>query len=388
MVTFLSQIFIKSKDYKNPQVRKAYGTLCSILGIFLNVCLFAGKYVAGYLSGSVAVMADAFNNLSDAGSSFITLVGFRFAGKKPDIDHPFGHGRFEYISGLVVAIIIILMAFELLKSSIDKIIHPMEVETGIVAVAILVCSIVIKLYMFVYNMTVGRKIASSAMKATAMDSLCDSVATLVVLVSMLLAKFCNVNIDGVAGLFVTVFIIYAGWNAARETISPLLGRPADKEFVKEIENIVMAHSKIIGVHDLLVHDYGPGRVMISLHAEIPGDSNIFEIHDEVDNIERELNEKLGCASVIHIDPIEADNEVVTELKGKVIAIVKSIDTRISIHDFRVVKGPSHTNLVFDVVLPYDVKLADEEAKKIIDSRVKEVDASYYTVVTVDRSYIE
>lgn len=385
MITILSNIFIKGKE--GSQKRKAYGTLCSIVGILLNLFLFAGKYFAGIISGSVAITADAFNNLSDAGSSFITLVGFLFAGKKPDPDHPFGHGRFEYISGFVVSIAILLMGFELLKTSVMKIIHPEPVDTSLAAVGVLIVSILVKMYMAFYNHLIGKRIDSAAMRATAMDSLSDTVATLVVLIAMLVIRFTGVNIDGICGVFVALFILYAGFSAAKDTLDPLLGLAPKKEFVEQIEQIVLAHDEIKGIHDLVVHDYGPGRLMISLHAEVPGDHDIFEVHDTIDHIERELNETLSCESVIHMDPIETDNEEVARMKGIIAAKVKEIHEQMTIHDFRMVSGPTHTNVIFDAVMPYGMKMSREEVKQKIEAMVEEMDGTYYAVVQIDQGYV-
>ncbi|MCM1498357.1 MAG: cation diffusion facilitator family transporter [Clostridium sp.] len=383
MITILSHILIKNKD--EAECRKAYGTLCSIVGICLNILLFAGKYIAGAVSGSVAIMADAFNNLSDAGSSFITLIGFLFAGKKPDPDHPFGHGRFEYISGFIVSIAILLMGFELLRSSVSKIIHPEPVDTGILAMVILLVSILVKLYMAFYNRRIGNRIGSAAMQATAVDSLSDSAATTVVLVAMLVMRYTGVNIDGLCGILVALFILYAGYSAAKDTLDPLLGLAPEPEFVRQIQEIVMSHDLVEGIHDLVVHDYGPGRRMISLHAEVPGNRDIFEIHDKIDHIERELHEKLYCAAVIHMDPIETDNEEVARMREVVAGQVKQIDSRMTIHDFRMVTGPTHTNLIFDVVAPYDMEKDSKEIREEVQRLVSEL-GSYYAVVEIDRSY--
>ena len=318
MIQLLSKIFIKNReDVANPGVRKAYGTLCGLTGIFLNICLFAGKYFAGMISGSIAITADAFNNLSDAGSSFITLVGFWLAGKKPDPDHPFGHGRFEYISGFVVSMAILLMGLELGKSSVSKIFHPVPVDTGGVAMGILVVSVLVKGYMAFYNRVIGNKIDSAAMRATSADSISDMVATGVVFLSMLVNRFAHINIDGICGVLVAVFILYTGVEAAKETLGALLGTAPDREYVQEIRNLVMAHEGVKGIHDLIVHDYGPGRRMISLHAEVPGDGDVYVMHDMIDCIERELRQKLQCDATIHMDPIEVDNEQLNEMKEKV-----------------------------------------------------------------------
>lgn len=385
MITILSNIFIKNKE--GSVMRKSYGTLCSIVGILLNILLFAGKYFAGMVSGSVAITADAFNNLSDAGSSFITLVGFLFAGKKPDPDHPFGHGRFEYVSGFVVSMAILLMGLELFKSSIMKIIHPEQVDTSMLAMGILVVSIAVKLYMAFYNHRVGKKIESAAMNATAIDSLSDSIATSVVLAAMLVMRFTGINIDGICGVLVAVFILYAGFSAAKETLDPLLGLAPDKEYVEQIKKIVMEHDMVQGIHDLVVHDYGPGRQMISLHAEVPGDQNIYEIHDLIDRIERELNEKLLCEAVIHMDPIETDNMEVARMRNLIAEKVKQIDSRMTIHDFRMVTGNTHTNLIFDAVVPYELKLSVEEVKREIEELVLNLEGDYFAVVHIDQSYV-
>lgn len=389
MIRFIGKYIIKKKNAEESEQmsRQIYGTICSIMGIMLNVLLFAGKYFAGIISGSIAITADAFNNLSDAGSSFITLVGFRFAGKKPDVDHPFGHGRFEYISGFIVSLAILMMGFELAKSSVSKIINPEPVDTSSVAMIILVVSIAVKLYMVFYNRNIGKKINSSAMKATAMDSLSDALATTFVLISMLVMKFAEVNIDGYTGVLVAAFILFAGYNAAKDTINPLLGKNPEPEFVEAVKDIVLSHEKVVGIHDMVVHDYGPGRVMVSLHAEVPGNGDIFELHDAIDHIERELGGELGCEAVIHMDPIETDNEVVKQIKDKVEEGVKLLMEGASIHDFRMVQGPTHTNVIFDVVVPYGVKESNEEIRQKVCRMVQIIDNTYYAVINVDRSYV-
>lgn len=388
MITLLSGMFIKNRDQvENGEVRRAYGMLCSIVGIGLNILLFLGKYLAGVISGSIAITADAFNNLSDAGSSFITLVGFRFSGMRADADHPFGHGRIEYISGFGVSMVIVLMGFELLKTSIEKIMAPEPVEAGVLPVVILLVSIAVKMYMCFYNRTVGRRISSEAMKATAMDSLSDSIATTAVLISMVAAYFTGVNIDGWCGCLVACFVLYAGYSAAKDTLNPLLGEPPSAEFVSEIKDTVMAHPEIIGIHDLVVHDYGPGRRMISLHGEVPGNSDIFEIHDVIDRIEKELNGKLGCEAVIHMDPIEVDNEKVTETKEILTGKIREQYPDVTIHDFRMVQGPTHTNLIFDAVVPYGFGKTNEEVKQGIEEIVDATWENYFAVIQVEQSYV-
>lgn len=388
MIKLLTKLFIKDhENVTSAAVRRAYGTMCSLYGIFLNLLLFAGKYIAGLISGSVAITADAFNNLSDAGSSIITLLGFAIAGKKPDPDHPFGHGRAEYLAGLVLSGVIILMGFELVKSSFEKILHPEPISSGLLPAVILVCSILVKFYMCLYNRSVGKKINSAAMQATATDSLSDSIATTVVLLSMGISYFFHVNIDGYAGLLVAVFIIYAGFNAAKDTVSPLLGQAPDPEFVQQVADIVTAHPEVVGIHDLVVHDYGPGRVMVSLHAEVSGDGNIFDLHDAIDTAETELKEQLGCIATIHMDPIEADNTEVSQMRAAVAEKLKELDDVISIHDFRMVPGPTHTNLIFDAVVPADYKKSDEELAASIRQHIHQTWPDRYAVVNIDHSYI-
>ncbi len=388
MINLLSKLFIKNRyNTSSPEVRAAYGTLCGIMGIILNIVLFGIKLLAGLLSGAISIMADAFNNLTDAGSSVITLIGFRMSGQKPDKDHPFGHGRIEYLSGLLVSMIIILVGFELGKTSIAKIVTPEAVEFSVVAVIILAFSCIVKAYMAFYNFRVGNKIASSAMRATAQDSLSDCVATAVVLICLLISRFANINIDAYCGLAVSGFIIFSGLRAAKETMDPLLGMPPSEEFIKQIEQTVRAHEEIVGIHDLIVHDYGPGRTMISLHAEIPADSDILAIHDTIDNIEKELRDTLGCDAVIHMDPIEVDDELTASVREKVAALVTCIDSGLTIHDFRIVTGPTHTNIIFDVVIPYGLKKTDAEIKENIETIVKSIDKNYFSVINIDRAYV-
>lgn len=386
MITCLAKFWIRESDSEEKK-RRVYGTLGAVVGIFLNICLFAGKYLAGFLSGSIAIMADAFNNLSDAGSSFISLIGFVFSGKKPDLDHPFGHGRIEYLAGLGVSFLILLMGVELAKNSVQKILHPVSVQISTLSIAVLSASILVKLYMAYYNHAIGKKIRSATMAATATDSLSDAAATTVVLLAMLFLAVTGINIDGYCGILVAVFILAAGIGAAKETVSPLLGQAPDPEFVKEIKELVMQHEEVLGIHDMAVHDYGPGRVMVSLHAEVSGDGNIYELHDLIDRIERELKEKLHCETVIHMDPIDVGNEKTVEMKEEIVKLVKAIDERLTIHDFRMVMGTTHHNMIFDVVIPADFKLSQEELKDIIQKKVWEKWPDYYVVIDVDTAYV-
>ena len=385
MISLLARLFIKQSGDEQA-VRKAYGILCGAVGIGFNVLLFIGKFFAGTLAGSIAITADAFNNLSDAGSSFVTLLGFQMAGQKPDSEHPFGHGRIEYLSGLAVSMLILLMGVELAKSSLQKILHPEPVDSSPVVIAILCVSIAVKLYMFSYNRRLGRKLNSSAMEATSMDSLSDSAATLAVLIATLVGHFTGLMIDGWCGILVAAFILWSGFNAAKDTLDPLLGTPPTREFVTQIRDIVKAHKSILGIHDLIVHDYGPGRVMISVHAEVSASENVLELHDEIDNVEKELREKLGCEAVIHMDPIVTDDGITEETRQRVAALVHCIDDEINIHDFRMVVGPTHTNVIFDAVVPFKFRLTDAEVREKIEAAVRALDGNYYAVVNVERPY--
>ena len=389
MITFLARHFIPGYDQPNsPAVRKAYGTLCGGVGIILNLLLFAGKFFAGLISNSIAITADAFNNLSDAGSSFVTLIGFQLAGQKPDLEHPFGHGRIEYLSGLAVSAAILIMAFELIQSSFGKILHPEAVDFQPLSAAILAVSIAVKLYMAYYNRSTGSRIHSAAMKATATDSLSDALATSVVFLASAVGGLTSLNIDGWCGLVVGLFIFYAGFSAAKDTLNPLLGQAPDPEFIQEIRRITLAHQEILSIHDLLVHDYGPGRKIISLHCEVPASGDILELHDAIDNIERELSEKLGCEAVIHMDPVQNEDPEILRLKSQVLDIIRAIDPVISMHDFRMVKGPTHSNLIFDIVIPVKYHMDPEQLTQAIDEAVKKIDPGYYTVIHVDRDYSE
>ena len=386
MISLLARLFVKTDGRDPAAVRKAYGILCGAVGIGFNALLFLGKFFAGTIAGSIAITADAFNNLSDAGSSFVTMLGFQLAGQKPDSDHPFGHGRIEYLSGLAVSMLILLMGFELAKSSLDKILHPEPVDSSPLVIAILCVSIAVKLYMAFYNHRLGKQLNSAAMEATGADSLSDSVATSAVLLATLVGHFTGWMIDGWCGILVAAFILWSGFNAAKDTLDPLLGTPPTAEFVEEIRQIVMAHKTILGIHDLIVHDYGPGRVMISLHAEVSASADVLELHDEIDNVEKELQEKLGCHAVIHMDPIVIDDGITQETRKRVADLVRCIDDQISIHDFRMVVGPTHTNVIFDAVVPFGFRLSNSEVASKIQSAVRTLDGNYFAVVNVEQSY--
>lgn len=389
MTDFLVKTFIKrSGDAQDPAVRQRYGALSGVVGIVLNLLLSLGKFAAGMLTGSIAVTADAFNNLSDAGSSVVTLVGFHMAGKGADGDHPFGHGRIEYLSGLAVSAAILLVGFELAKSSLEKILRPEAISFSWLTVGILAASILVKLWMSVFNRALSRRIDSAAMAATAADSLSDAVATAAVLLGALVGHFFNLNIDAWMGILVAAFILRSGWGAARDTLNPLLGQSPAPELVRDIHDAVLAHPQVVGIHDLVIHDYGPGRSMMSLHAEVPMDANIMEVHDVIDAIERELKEKFHIETSIHMDPIATGDETVNRTREMVAALVKEIDAAMTIHDFRMTNGPHHRNLIFDVVVPYSVKRTDEEVKSAVIAKVKAADPNYYAVIEIDRAYTE
>ena len=387
MIGFFSRLWIKDRENtSSPAVRQSYGMLCGAVGIFLNVLLFLGKFLAGSLSKSIAITADAFNNLSDAGSSFITLVGFKMSGQEPDPDHPFGHGRIEYLSGLIVSGAILIMGYELIVSSIKKILQPEDTAFSLLVVMILICSILVKLYMAYYNFSVGKKIDSSAMKATATDSLSDTVTTTVVLFATLIQHFFGWQIDGCCGVLVGLFILYAGFSAAKDTINPLLGQAPSREFVEQVQQIVLNTDGVLGMHDLIVHDYGPGRIIISLHAEVSSNGNILEIHDMIDRLEQTLNKQLHCEAVIHMDPIVTEDPDVRLWKDYIHDILLSIDASLHMHDFRMVKENTHTNIIFDMVLPHNYKLSKTLLLDEIQKKVWEIDEHYYVVIQMEHSY--
>ena len=387
MVQLLARYFIKNYEQtESPSVRQSYGVLCGSVGIGFNILLFIGKFLAGLISNSIAITADAFNNLSDAGSSLITLIGFKMAGQKPDTEHPFGHGRIEYLTGLLVSLLILLMGVELIKSSVSKILHPEATECTPVVAGILIVSILVKLYMYLYNRSTGRKIDSAAMMATAADSLSDMLSTSVVLIATLIGKFTGLQIDGWCGLLVGIFILYAGFSAAKDTISPLLGQPPQKEFVEKIESIVQSYPQVLGIYDLIVHDYGPGRVMISLHAEVPASGDMLHLHDTIDNIERQLHRELHCDAVIHMDPVMNDDEETQELKKQVTCCLHELDKSLNLHDFRIVKGPTHTNIIFDILVPFKFQLSDAEISRFMEEKIHSISASYYAVINIDKDY--
>lgn len=388
MINLLIRLLIPGyKEYEDPQVRRKYGVLTGVVGICFNVLLFGLKYFAGVWSGSVAMIADAFNNLSDAGSSVITMVGFQFSGREPDEEHPFGHGRYEYIAGFLVSQAILLMGLELAKESFGKILHPQSVETGVMVYVILILSILVKCYMAVYNHAIGKRIRSAAMHATAMDSVSDMAATSVVLLSMIILQQTSHNIDGHCGLLVAIFILYTGVQTIRETLGTLLGTKPDADFVNRVQDIVLRHHLVMGMHDLVVHDYGAGRRMISLHLEVPGEIDVYALHNIIEHIESDLDQELGCKSVIHMDPIESGNEQVMELRLAVQEMVRDLDDRLSIHDFRVVQCHQGENMVFDLVLPQGFSMTEEEVMEQITQQLRERYPEYEVEIKLEQNYI-
>ena len=385
----LVRLFIKDCDnVTDPAVRERYGILSGAVGIALNLLLSAGKLFAGLMTGSISITADAFNNLSDAGSSVVTLVGFKLAGQKADDGHPFGHGRMEYLAGLLVSLMILLVGVELGRSSIGKILHPEAVDFSLVSTGILAASILVKLWMGQFNRGLGRKIGSAAMAATAADSLSDAVATAAVLAGTLVNRFAHVNIDGWVGLAVAVFILRSGWGAAKDTINPLLGESPDPELVKQLRELVLSHPQVVGMHDLIIHDYGPGRRLCSFHAEVPQDADILDAHDAIDHIEREIKEKFGIETTVHMDPIATADEKVNQLRRQVADLARVVEPEMTIHDFRVVRGPTHTNVIFDAVVPHKCRLTDEEVLQRLHRAVSALDPAYQAVIQIDRAYVE
>lgn len=388
MTEFLLRSFVKNADnIEDSQVRERYGMLSSMVGVCCNILLFVGKFLLGTLTNSIAIAADAFNNLSDVGSSMVTFIGFKLASRPADSDHPFGHGRIEYLSGLVVSFLILLVGVEIGKNAIEKIVHPTPVEFSVVAIVGLLLSIAVKLWMGVFNKKLGKKINSAAMEATATDSISDAVSTSATMISVIAAAFTDLPVDGVIGLLVAVLILKAGWGSMQDTLSPLLGQKADPELVKALEEKLMAYDGILGIHDLIVHDYGPGRRFASVHAEVPAKKDVLLSHDVIDTAEREVGAALNIELVIHMDPIETDDAATSIMRQLVVEKVKEIDPSFTIHDFRMVIGGELTNLIFDVVVTEDTKLSDQQVKDEIQKKMKAVDPNCFTVVLVDHAYV-
>ena len=384
MIRFLTKLILPQRaDPADPAVRARVGKRSGILGILANVLLFAGKLVIGTVSGSVSITADAMNNLSDATSSIVTIVGFRLAERPADENHPYGHARFEYLSGLAVAAMIVVIGFELAKTSFDKILHPEPVMFSGALVAVLLLSIGVKLILAAVNGSLGRAIDSTALLATAADSRNDCIATGAVLLSAVFAHLTSINVDGYAGLAVALFILYSGANTAKETISPLLGEAADPELQRTIVAALRSNDKVLGYHDLMVHDYGPGQRFASVHVEMDMREDVLTCHTIIDDIERQVLDSHGIHLVIHYDPVVTDDEELNRMRSSVDKVLKSIDPRISIHDFRMVRGDTHTNLIFDMILPYDLDDQRQQIKRQLDAAINLGDTQYYTVITFD-----
>lgn len=388
MTEILIGLFIGKNAENSPEARKKYGFLSGVTGIILNLLLFAGKLTAGILSGAISVVADALNNLSDAGSSIVNMVGFKIALTPPDREHPFGHGRAEYVAGLIISFIIALMGVELAQSSLEKIISPEDPDISVLTFSALLASVLIKLWMFFFNRKLGKKINSVSLKATASDSISDVAATLTVILGMAVNVVFDINIDGWAGLLVSAFIVVSGLKTAKESLSPLLGQMPEKELVEDIQRMVESYKGIIGMHDLIVHNYGVGVSYISFHAEVSSSMPLTDAHALIDKIENDFKEKFGCGVTIHIDPVDIDDEETMFLYGKVKEAVKAIDPGLSIHDFRVVKNPAGNTLIFDLAAPYKFRLSDKQIRELAVNGIKTFDGRAVPIINIERQLAE
>lgn len=387
MTALLVKLFIKdSEKINDKKVRTAYGVLSSITGIVLNLILASAKYAAGVISGSISITADAINNLSDAGSSIVSFFGVKISAKPADKDHPYGHGRVEYISAFIVAFFVLFMGIELFKDSVGKIINPEPVKFSFLSLAILVFSIIAKLWLGIFNKTLGKKINSAPMMAVMKDSFSDCLATSVAAVSIIVSAFSDINIDGYLGIIVAVFIFIAGFGILKETLGNILGRAPEEEFVDEITEKIISYPYICGVHDMIIHDYGPSCRFASVHAEVPSNEDIMKLHDIIDSIERDIYNEYGMLTSIHMDPVVINDERINELRKITENAVASVDERLTIHDFRVVEGPSHTNLIFDTLLPRDIKCTDREICQKIETNLSKIDERFFCVITVDHAF--
>ncbi len=387
MTNFLIRKFVK--NYGNTddgKVRTVYGKFAGIVGIICNAVLFAGKIIVGTLSHSVAITADAVNNLSDASSSVISLLGFKLASRPADEEHPYGHGRYEYLSGLMVAVLIMVIGVELFKNSIGKILNPQQVEFSLISAIVLVCSILLKLWMMFFNKKIGRDINSKTLIATAADSRNDVITTSAVLIAAVISRFTGVELDGWMGVAVAIFILYSSFGLIKDTIDPMLGKAPDEEQVRAIRDKILSYKGVLGTHDLMVHDYGPGRQFASVHVEMAAEDDVIESHDVIDNIERDFLKNDGLHMIVHYDPISTKDSLVNELRTWISEQIKHLDSRLTIHDLRIVKGTTHTNVIFDCVVPHDMEIGEKEIKRFAANIVAEKYPNYYTVVTIDHSY--
>lgn len=389
MNKYIYKLFIKDwEDVKNPKVRDSYGKLAGIVGIISNTLLCAMKLLVGLISGSIAIVADAVNNLADASSSLITLIGFKLAGLPEDKEHPYGHARIEYLAGLLVSVIIMVVGFELGKSSVEKIIEPTVTEFNVSVLIVLLLAIAIKLWQAAFNTSTGKRINSLTLIATGADSRNDVISTSAVLLSLIIGHFFELQIDGYMGVLVALFIIWSGLGLVRETVSPLLGEAPDPEMVREIEEIANEHEGVLGIHDLAVHNYGPGKVFASLHVEVDAAVDVMVSHDMIDNIEHEVAQKLNINCTVHMDPIDLTDPNREPLKHLLMEKIGAIDGLQNFHDLRLVPGPTHTNVVFDVTVTPGCKLSEDEIAKIFEAAVKEYNESFCTVVEFDRAYVD
>ncbi|MEG0176428.1 cation diffusion facilitator family transporter [Anaerorhabdus sp.] len=387
MINMIVKRFVK--DYENvtdETVRARYGTLSSLVGIVCNILLFCLKMILGILSQSIAITSDAFNNLSDSASCIVTLFGYKLAAKPADKDHPFGHGRIEYIVSLIIAVIILLVGFELFKSSFEKILNPTPIHFSWVVLVSLLLSIFVKFWMSYFNRTLGKRINNSAMIATSKDSQNDVIATSATVIALVGSSFTSLPLDGAMGILVSVFVFISGCGIIKSTFDDLIGQPADEEIVEQIKNIITKEPQILGVHDLIIHTYGPGKMIGSVHVEVNSNQSFLIIHDVVDEIERKIANDLHIMMTIHMDPIEQDNEIVNQYKEIIENILIKINSNLSMHDFRLVSGPTHINLIFDVLVPYELKINDDDLKKNIDNELSKYMSNVYTVITFDRGY--
>lgn len=388
MTDLLIKLFIKeNKKQDDPKVRGEYATLASGTGITVNIFLSIVKLIVGLIANSISIVSDALNNITDIGSSLVTMIGFKLSQKSSDKDHPWGHGRMEYITGFIVDMLIILVGFELFKSSIDKIIHPELPNINTITIILLVVAIFAKLWLFLFYKKIAKIIDSAALKGASYDSISDTISTTAVLASAIVARFAEVSIDGFVSLLVSIFILITGFKATKEMIDMLIGTAPDKEFVKDIYKFVERYKEIVGIHDIMVHDYGPGRKIVSFHAEVPADGNICEVHDIIDGIEQDMFKKFGCITTIHMDPIVVDDEEINNMKKTVERVVKGINENFSIHDFRMTNGGKRVNVIFDLVVPFDEKVDFKELEKEVKTKIHNLDNKYYAVINIENSYV-
>lgn len=387
MSELLCRLFIKNhKNVSDPTVRRQHGTLVSTVGILLNLLLCAGKMLAGVLSGAVSITADALNNLSDAGAQIISLISFKLSAKPADRDHPFGHARIEYVASMAVSFLIILIGFELLKTSVSKLFHPTESTVfSLISAIILAVSIVVKVWLYLFNRRIAKKIDSGVMRATAADSLSDAGATAAVLLSTLVLNFFQIDVDAYVGIAVSILILVAGIKVLNEAKNLIIGEAPDDDVIQSIKQIVGEYPEALGIHDLVVHNYGVGAVIVSLHIEVDGSVDIFATHDVIDNIEKRLNDELGFRATIHMDPIVTGDDEINAIRAQVLSAVKELDPAFEIHDFRFVRGNTHTNLIFDLVIPFECRMKEQELLALVDQKMKSVDPKYCTVITVDKA---